>query len=237
MRTRAIGLLSPNLNEAKLEDARRILPGDTRIVGHSFRVQRYTDSEFAVVEQRVLDGVSKCAEQPLDFLMLTGELLYSHLGQKRHEEILAFARSSLGKPVSSIVEAVKSAFSRLGAERVLLASPFAEGQTDKLEQFLANCGVLVADRVCLGYQDSDSIWALDPQSAYDAAQSLMNKKKNADCIYMPNNQWRVTTAIDAIERDFKMPVVANTPAWISEALNALNMKQPIKGYGALLATR
>ena len=229
-----IGLFSPNLVEDKLVDARRILPPDVTLVGYPFAVRRYVDAEFAKVADAFSGNLWRLADQRLDFLMVTGELFFAHLTAPRREALLSEIARAAGCPTSTVVRAVIEAFSTLGLKRIVLATPFVQHQTDHLSRFLTDHGLQVVGQLCLGCEDSASVWDLAPETAYRAAADLLAAHPEADGVYLPNNQWRVTGVIDRIEREFGKPVVANTPAWIRQALTAVGLSGPIAGYGKLL---
>ncbi|MCG8502962.1 MAG: hypothetical protein MI755_00015 [Sphingomonadales bacterium] len=229
-----IGLLSPNLVPAKLEDARRILPSELELIGYGFPVRRYSDSEFAKVADTFLDNLEQLAGDRLDFLMVTGELFFAHLEAEHREKLLREISSIAGCPASTVVKAVMNAFNTLGVKRIVLATPFVAHQTDWLQRFLTDQGMDVVGRLGLGHESSEAVWQLPPETGYAAAAELLSEFPEADGVYLPNNQWRVTSVIDRIERDFGKPVVANTPAWIKEAITAVGQRQPITGYGKLL---
>ena len=72
-----VGLISPNLSEDTLIDVYEVFPPDVRIEGRTLKVGKYTDDEFHRAELAFADLVRDLARQPLDFLMVTGELFLS----------------------------------------------------------------------------------------------------------------------------------------------------------------
>ncbi len=229
-----IGLISPNLSEETLVDVYKILPEGTRIEGRSLDVGKYTDSEFHRVEQGFFDLVRDLAKQPLNFLMVTGELFLSYKGPGSDRLILAAVKEITPTPASTVLTSVTHACKALGLRRVVMASPFPEDQDARLARFLAHDGIEVVAHRCLGYQNSKVIWGLPPETAYDLASSLLREHPDVDGLYMPCNKWRITSVIDRIEHEFHKPVVTNTQAWVWEALRGMGLKNSIQGYGRLL---
>ena len=74
------GLISPNFSEDTLEDVYKVFPPGIRIEGRTLKVEKYTDDEFRRAERMLADLVRDLARQPLDFLMITGELFLSYKG-------------------------------------------------------------------------------------------------------------------------------------------------------------
>lgn len=230
-----IGLISPNLSEETLADVYKILPKDILIEGRALDVGNYVDSEFHRAEQAFADIVRDLTQQPLDFLMVTGELFLSYKGPGSDKQVLALVKQISPVPASTVLTAVIRACQKLDLRRVVMASPFPEDQDVRLVKFLAHDQVEVVTHRCLGYNNSKVIWNLSPETGYELASSLLRENPDVDGVYMPCNKWRITSVIDRIEKDFGKPVVTNTQAWIWEALRAMNLNEPMLGYGRLLS--
>jgi maleate cis-trans isomerase len=231
-----IGLISPNLSEDTLVDVYKILPEGIRIEGRALDVGEYTDSEFQKAEQAFAGLVRELAQQPLDFLMATGELFLSYKGPGSDRQILAIIKGITATPASTVLTAVVHACQALSMRRVVMASPFPEDQDARLVRFLAHDNIDVVAYRGLGCENSNVIWALSPDTGYNLASSLLREFPNVDGLYMPCNKWRVISIIERIEREFGKPVVTNTQAWVWEALRAMGLTQPIPGYGRLLSS-
>jgi maleate cis-trans isomerase len=229
-----IGLISPNLSEDTLVDVYKIFPDGIRIEGRALKVGKYTDEEFHRAEQAFADLVRDLAREPLDFLMVTGELFLSYKGPGSDRQILDMVKKITPTPASTVLTAVTRGCRALGLKRVVMATPFPEDQDERLVRFLAHDGIEVVAFRGLGCPNADVIWELPPESGYDLATSLLREHPDVDGVYMPCNKWRIVSVINRIEKESGKPVVTNTQAWIWEALRAMGMKDPIHGYGRLL---
>ena len=229
-----IGLISPNLTEETLVDVYKIFPEGIRIEGRALKVEKYTDDEFHRAEQAFADLVRDLAREPLDFLMVTGELFLSYKGPGSDRQMLDMVKKITPTPASTVLTAVSRGCQVLGLKRVVMATPFPEDQDERLVRFLAHDGIEVVAFRGLGCPNADVIWELPPESGYDLATSLLREHPDVDGVYMPCNKWRIVSVIDRIENESGKPVVTNTQAWVWEALRAMGMKNPILGYGRLL---
>jgi maleate isomerase len=229
-----IGLISPNLSEETLADVYQIFPRGIRIEGRTLRVGEYSDAEFRRAEQTFSELVRELSRQPLDFLMVTGELFLSYKGPGSDRQILELVRKITPTPASTVLTAVTRACQAVGLKRVVMATPFPEDQDKRLVRFLAHDGIEVAAFRGLGCPHADVIWKLPPETGYDLATSLLREHPDVDGVYIPCNKWRITSVIDRIEKESGKPVVTNTQAWVWEALRTMGMKEPISGYGRLL---
>ena len=230
-----IGLISPNLSEDTLIDVYEVFPPDIRIEGRTLKVGKYTDDEFHRAELAFADLVRDLARQPLDFLMVTGELFLSFKGPGSDLEILDLVKQITAVPASTVLTAVVGGCRALDLKRIVMASPFPEDQDERLVKFLAHYGIEVVAFRGLGCPNADVIWELPPESGYELASALLHEHPNVDGVYLPCNKWRTISVIERIEQDNQKPVVTNTQAWVWEAPRLMNMRKPIAGYGRLLS--
>jgi len=230
-----IGLISPNTNDETLTDVYKILPKDIRIEGRTLTVTKYTDDEFHRAELAFLDLVRDLARLPLDFLMVTGELFLSYKGPGSDREILRLVQGVTPTPASTVLTAVSRGCQALGLKRVVMASPFPEDQDERLVRFLAHDGIEVVAFRGLGCPNANVIWQLPPETGYELSMELLGKYPHVDGVYMPCNKWRTVSVIDRIEKDSRKSVITNTQAWTWEALRHMGRRNPISGYGRLLA--
>lgn len=230
-----IGLISPNFSEETSVDVYKVFPPGIRIEGRTLTVEKYTDDEFQRAELMFADLVRELARQPLDFLMVTGELFLSYKGPGSDLQILDQVRTITDVPASTVLTAVVRGCRALGLKRIVMASPFPEDQDERLVKFLAHYGIDVVAFRGLGCPNAKVIWELPAESGYDLASGLLREHPEVDGIYLPCNKWRVISVIDRIEKDFGKPVVANTQAWVWEALRLMHMARPLPGYGRLLS--
>jgi maleate cis-trans isomerase len=229
-----IGLISPNLSEDTLVDVYQVLPEGIRIEGRTLKVGKYTDDEFRRAEQAFADLVRDLSRQPLDFLMVTGELFLSYKGPGSDRQILDLVKTITPVPASTVLTAVTRGCRALRLKRVVMASPFPDDQDERLARFLAHDGIEVVAFRGLGCPNAEVIWELPPETGYDLATALLREHPDVDGVYMPCNKWRVVSVIERIEKASGKPVVTNTQAWVWEALRAMGMKSSIAGYGRLL---
>ena len=229
-----IGLISPNSSEETLADVYKIFPKDIRIEARNLHVAKYTDDEFHRAEMTFQGLVRDLVKQPLDFLMVTGELFLSYKGPGSDREILDLVKQITPTPASTVLTAVTRGCQALGLNRVVMASPFPEDQDERLVKFLAHDGIEVVAFRGLGCPNAEVIWQLAPETGYDLSMALLREHPEVDGVYIPCNKWRTVSVIERIEKDSGKPVVTNTQAWTWEALHGMGMREPITGFGRLL---
>jgi maleate isomerase len=71
-------------------------------------------------------------------------------------------------------------------------------------------------------------------AALDMGRALMRAHPQADAIFLPSPHWPVTSAIEPLEREFGVTVMAASQACIWDALRLVGVNERIEGYGRLL---
>ena len=70
---------------------------------------------------------------------------------------------------------------------------------------------------------------------YGFIRKLFLKHQDVSGIYMLGSGWRTLDIVEMMESDFGVPVVHHIPAQSWEIQKRLHVRQPLKGYGRLLA--
>jgi maleate cis-trans isomerase len=66
-------------------------------------------------------------------------------------------------------------------------------------------------------------------------RAFLKHRKSAQAIYLLGSGWRVLPVIDLLEQDLGVPVIHPVPARCWEIQHRLSVRQPVKGFGRLLA--
>ena len=93
-------------------------------------------------------------------------------------------------------------------------------------------GFLIGARLMVPAAERRGITA---EQVYAHVKRAFLKHRKADAIYLLGTGWRVLPIIDLLEQDLGVPVVHPVPARCWEIQLRLSVRQPVKGYGRLLA--
>src|SRR5262249_46657202 len=70
-------------------------------------------------------------------------------------------------------------------------------------------------------------------AALDMGRALMRAHPQADAIFFPSPHWPVIEAIEALEQEFGVTVMAASQACVWDALRLVGVNDRIAGYGRL----
>jgi maleate cis-trans isomerase len=84
----------------------------------------------------------------------------------------------------------------------------------------------------VGFSD---VGQLSANEVYAHVKRAFLKHPEAEAIYLLGTGWRVLPVIDLLEQDLGVPVIHPVPARCWEMQLRLSVRQPVAGYGRLLA--
>jgi maleate isomerase len=122
----------------------------------------------------------------------------------------------------------------LKAKRIVGATYFTGGINDLFAKYFVEAGfdVLGMEGIKVEF---DRVGELSAETVYTHVKRAFLKHSKADAIYLLGSGWRVLPIIDLLEQDLGVPVVHPVPARCWEIQLRLSVRQPVKGYGRLLA--
>ena len=233
-----LGLLVPFTNSNLEPDFAMMQPAG--VSSHSARLGGYDETE--VPDESQMQGLGAAdLDDPLHLLLgvkpdvviygctsatLTHGPAFDRALAKRIE-------TASGAKTVTAASALAHALNALGAKRIGFASPYVPAINELAVDFLANMGfeTLIRSEVdgTLGNHEQG---ALDPEAVY--ALGLKADHPDADAIVLSCTEMRSVETLDRLEQKLGKPVVSSNQAMMFEALGALNITEPITGFGSLL---
>ena len=233
------GLLVPFTNSNLEPDFTLMRPDGVSC--HSARMGGYDEDEVPDESQMQALGASDL-EEPLALLLgikpdvvIYGCTSATLTHGPEFDGALAdrIAATSGAKTVTA-AGAIVHALAALGATRVGFASPYVAAINDMAVRFLSDMGV---DTVARSQVDSalgnHEQGALTPEAVFELGRRA--DSPDADAIVLSCTDMRSVEIIDRLEQAVGKPVVTSNQAIMFTAMQALNITDPIAGFGRLLA--
>jgi maleate isomerase len=137
-------------------------------------------------------------------------------------------------PSISTTGAMLAGMQRLGAQTLVVATPYTDERNALLRQYLEGQGYSVAATRGLGFTRAVDIARLPFDRTYELACAAAESAPEADAIYMPCARMPVVRNIERIEASTGKPVVTSTQAMVWWGLRAVGLEYSISGFGRLL---
>jgi maleate cis-trans isomerase len=105
-----------------------------------------------------------------------------------------------------------------------------------MKTFLEKSGFTVLQIQGYGVRKNSELTDMDEHAAYKIAKRLHDRAPEADGVFVPCPRWPTITDVDLLEREIGKPVVTSCQAYIWHALKLAKVKQPVPGFGRLMAS-
>lgn len=230
-----IGFISPTVIEVIPYDFYNLAPEGIGLVGVTCNIENWANDQYDTALAMVERLAEYLASRKVDFIIHGGAPLVVSRGKGFDLELIHRIESRTGLPASTTVRAALDGLTHLGIKKVVLASPFPEDLNRKMAAFLEAYGfsVLHSATLNIGFK---ALQDVPPSAIYRFAVEAAKAAPEADGLYMPCPQWPVCDVVDIVERDIQKPVIASDPADFWAAFRTLGIRDPIAGYGRLLAS-
>lgn len=142
-------------------------------------------------------------------------------------------KATSGAETVTAAGALVNALGTVGARRIGFASPYVAAINKMAIGFLGEMGIeTVARSQVTETLDNEGQGALDPDRVYALGRDADHPE--ADAIVMSCTDMRSTEVIAKLEQDLGKPVISSNQAMLFQALQLLNMPDPVRGFGQLL---
>jgi len=229
---RSVGVVLPSNNVILESELHRILPPGIAV--HTSSLPVTGGSADALLE------MSSAVDPSIESLVAAdvSVLLYACLstslvrGLSWDSEFSADTQARTGLPCFTAAGATIQAVRAVGARRIGLVTPYPEEIDRLVPDYFADNGIDVVAHDSLGVTDIDEVGRRDPRAVHLMARSLEGE---FDALVVLATDLRTVEIIDALESELGIPVVTTNQAMAWITLHALGARQPIAGYGSLLA--
>lgn len=228
-----IGLIAPSTNTTIEPEFAMAAPEGVSV--HVSRVPQSGGQAFDSY-RRMAEGLATAAD-----LLSTAEIDVIVFGCTSctyfvpPDEVTAAMRHACARKPILVEDAVLEALGQVGARRVALLTPRTAFVTEREVETLERAGFLVSGVRGLGLgvdeEERRAIGRVPPESLFRMAAELA---EDADAVFVSCTQLPTFTILDRLERTLAKPVVTSNQAALWACLRRIGVKDPIRGFGALL---
>ena len=211
----------------------KLVPAGVTLVITTLTVIERSKGEVEEAYEMSMRAARELAAAGVDIVFLGGVPVNLSRGRQSAGDVLRTLAAELGVKVSSSVAAQEKAAQTLACRKVVVAHPYDAREDARLvadaERY--GCEVLGA----LGWGKTINQFGRIPvTAAIEMGRALMRAHPDADSIFFPSPHWPVIAAIEVLEREFGVTVMAASQACVWDALRLSGVNDRIEGYGRLL---
>ncbi len=230
----SVGIIKPTLRPGSIEDLIKILPDGIGVVVTNINITTGTQSEFRSVIPHYEERVKELAAAEVEVIHPAGAPPFFLLGYKGEQELLREWEKRYRIPIFTNGTSQVGALKALGVKSFVGVSYFPGEINKHYAQYFLDAGF---DVRCMDGMNVEfnKVQNLSSREVYGFIRKLFLKHQDVTGIYMLGSGWRTLDIVEMMESDFGVPVVHHIPAQSWEIQKRLHVRQPLKGYGRLLA--
>lgn len=210
------------------------LPAAIKLVHLTMDFQHGTEAEFAAAIPGYEAKVAELAAQKADLIRVLGAPPFMIQGYQKECEIIENWEKKYNVPMFTSSLNHCRAFRTLGVKRVVGATYLPPNLNAIFSRYLTEAGfdVLAIEGVDVPFHDVPKVPA---EEFYEHLIRIFARHRRGECLYMLGSAWKTLSIIEPLEKTLGVPVVHPLPARNWETQMRLGLRQPIEGYGRLLA--
>lgn len=230
-----VGLINPTSRpEGRETQIDQKMPSNIRHVSLTLNFTHGTEEEFRASMPRYESKAAEFAAMKVDLIIPAGAPPFMLLGYGGERQTIRNWEQKYGIPMFTSGQNHVRALKSLGIKKFVGASYFGEKMNGVFTRYFTEAGfqVLTMEGIAVEFAD---VPKLTEQQITAHINKLFDKHPDAQGVYMLGSAWRTLNMIEALEQRVGVPVVHAVPARCWETLIRFGIRQPIPGYGRLLA--
>jgi maleate isomerase len=229
-----VGYTSPPLTtEVFPYEFYRIVPAGVTLVITTLAIVVRSKSEVDQSYDVSMKAAREMAAAGVNIVVLGGVPINLSKGYVNAEQMIVDLEAELQVKVSTSASAQAKAAKALGCKKVVVAQPYELSETERIASYATHFGCEVLGATGWG-SAFNQIGRIPRHAAIDMGRKLMREHPTADSILLPSPHWPTAEALDVLEREFGVNVMAAHQAIVWDALRRCGVNDRIEGFGRLL---
>jgi len=229
-----VGIIRPTLRTGGFEDLVRMLPEGIGVIPLCLDVRRGALDEFKQGIHAYEPKIAELVEAGVDVVNPSGAPPFMVLGYRGERELI---RAWEKKYKTLIFTSGTTTLDALRAFKIrrFVGATYFRGDINKIYgKYFADAGFDVLDMAGMDV-DFDKVQELSGLEVYRFVKRIFLAHRKAQAIYMLGPAWRTLDIVDKLEQDLGVPVIHAIPAQCWDIQRHLHVRQPVKGFGRLIA--
>jgi maleate cis-trans isomerase len=229
-----VGIVRPTLRPGGFEDLVRMLPIGVGVIPLCLNVQRGVVDEFKSAIPLYEEKVAELAAAGVDVINPSGAPPFMVLGYKQEQELIRRWEDKYSTRIFTSGTSHVDALRALKVKRFLGATYFRGDINKTYARYFADAGFDCLAMLGMDV-DFDKAQELSSREVYRFVKGAFVAHPKAEAIYMLGPGWRTLDIIEMLEQDLGVPVIHATPAQCWDIQRHLCIRQPVNGFGRLIA--
>ncbi len=231
-----IGLIVPPASGEVPRDAPRLYP-NIEFRARGLALGEVTPRGYDEVIDKVVGVAKELSDDGAVAVSLMGTSLSFYRGVDFNRELQERMAEVTGKPSTTMSSAIVRALEALGARRLAVATSYIDEVTDRLVNYLTDCGFEVQGSVGLGLTGVAEMHALQTPALVELCERAYERAPNADAILLSCGGLYTLDTVPQVEASTGLPLVSSSPAGFWDVVRTAGLDPRVEGEGRMLACR
>src|SRR5438477_3647929 len=195
----------------------QIVPDGVTLVITTLAIVVRSKSEVEQSYDISMKAAREMAAASCDIVVLGGVPINLSRGAANAEQMIADLEAELRVKVSTSASAQARAAKALGCRKVVVAQPYAHEDTDRIAGYSEHFGCEVLGATGWG-SPFNQIGRIPQHAALEMGRKLVREHPDADTIMLPSPNWPTAHALDVLERELSVNVLAAHMEYVVDQL-------------------
>jgi maleate isomerase len=229
-----VGIVRPTQRTNGYEELLQILPPGIELIPLCLDVRRGVLDEFKSAIPAYEAKVAELAKMGVDVINPSGAPPFMVLGYDNEQALIRKWEDTYNTRIFTSGTSHIDAMRALDVKRFLGATYFRGDINRIYAQYFIDAGFDCLDMVGIDV-DFDKVPELPSERVYRFIKEAFEKNDAVQAIYMLGPAWRTLDIIEKLETDLGVPVIHAVPAQCWDIQRHLDIHEPVKGFGRLIA--
>ena len=148
------------------------------------------------------------------------------------ESCAELAKGAPGAKTTTLAGAVRKALTAMGAQKIVLGSPYVAELNANVAAYLEGVGFTVLEAHGMGLDYDTDMIRVAPEYIADYARAI--DRPDADAVLLSCGALRSIDVVDVIEQELGKPVICSNQAMLWDCLRLAGVDDKLPGLGRLL---
>jgi len=228
-----VGIIKPTKGSGSLVELIKLLPDGIGVIPLFNNVRHGRIEEFQAAIPAYEEKIAELAQDKVDLIHPAGTPPFMLLGHKGEAELIAKWETRFAIPIFTSGTNQIAAMKALGVKK-FVGIGYDFDDTSIVGRYFTDAGfrVLALEKLPGPWEE---VGRLSSTDIYYQARNLFLRHSDAEAIYFQGGKLRILDIVEPLEQDLGVPVIHPGLAQCWEIQKRLHVRQPVQGYGRLMA--
>jgi len=231
-----IGHVAPSRGDTLVYEFYKMFPDGFMMLNTTGTVRQLVDDDFEKQLHRIEEAVQDLVENNCDSIIFSGSPLFTRLPFGADRELGQKLTEKFGVPVAAGLTAEVEALKAMNCKKLVVGTPYPEELNQRLKRHLEQSGFDVLQIAGYGVRKNAELTDLPVHASYKIAKRLYAKARAADGVFIACPRWPTITDVQLLEDEIGQAVVTSSLACIWHAMKLIDIREPVRGFGRLMAS-